>query len=354
MTVPAHADRIYLRNLKRIDGIEVTQFDEDSVRLSNNTTLTWDEIDQGRLAETKQAAFDKMLAELGTPLYRIRTRLKVGDYEGLLQVAEELYPRYANRRSKTAYLVQQALMWALIDAGRREEAVAPYLACYETLRTSPDVANTLPGERRLRYDAKSGTTPELVPVWFDSEAAKTSLEGVYQTVIAMKQPQPQAIYIYYGTLNLSAGSPDRAKAIFDRADTENAEIAQLVKIAEAQAEVLSGESGEAVKRLEESLDSLVPANKPIALYWLGLAKLQSEDRETEQRGMLQLLRVPAVYGRDYPELAGAAYFHVMQSLSQAENAKGAIAVRKELLERFGHTYFAGRIETRGEGRGASD
>ena len=50
---------------------------------------------------------------------------------GLLPHAEALEARYAGRRSETAYMVFQALMWSRLAVGRREAALAPYLRCFD-------------------------------------------------------------------------------------------------------------------------------------------------------------------------------------------------------------------------------
>jgi hypothetical protein len=55
------------------------------------------------------------------------------------------------------------------------------------------------------------------------------------------------------------------------------------------------------------------------------------------------MRLPAWFGESHPQLAAAGLYHTMQTLSAAQDATGSISVRDELLERFGHTYFAARV-----------
>ena len=144
------------------------------MQLDDGTRLSWDDIETARLAEDKQAEFERLRKELGEPLYRIRQRLSVGDYRGALPHAEAVYRQYADRESPTAYMVVQALMWGRLAAGRREEALEPYLRCVEYLRRMKGSVS-LPGERRLAHDPKTGLSPELLPVWFDERAAQTAL-----------------------------------------------------------------------------------------------------------------------------------------------------------------------------------
>ena len=72
------------------NGFSVTSFDEDGVRLDDGMVLGWDRIESARLSGQRQADFDRSLKELGDGLYRIRQRLRVGDYRDLQTHAEAL------------------------------------------------------------------------------------------------------------------------------------------------------------------------------------------------------------------------------------------------------------------------
>src|SRR5687767_7765212 len=117
----ARADRLVLRNLTILQNRAVQGFDEDGVRLDGGMVVGWDEIERGSVAAEQQAKFDALLKELGEPLYRVRQRLRTGDHEGLVAAAEQVFPRYAGRVSRAAYLVAQATMWGRLAVGRREE-----------------------------------------------------------------------------------------------------------------------------------------------------------------------------------------------------------------------------------------
>jgi hypothetical protein len=336
----ARGDRIVLRNLKIISDTTVASFDEDGVRLSGGKLIGWDEIERISVAEDRQEQVDRLLSELGTPLYRIRQRLQVGDYEGLLPHAEAIYPRYLGRSGSTAYMVKQAYMWGLLSVGRREEAVAPYLGCYNYVRNLKGRPLDLPGRRRLTYDPGTGMTPDLRPVWFDPAAAKKELPAVLKAAAAMRQPLPVAARIYYASLALTAGEQARAERVLAGIEDRKLPAVQLTATVKAQAEVLAGKPGPALSGLETSLESVSPENKPLALYWLGKAKTSADVDATRRDGVLQLLHIPAIYGDVAPELAAAALHQAMLTLAELGDARGSIAVRKELLGQYGHTHFA--------------
>jgi hypothetical protein len=341
---PLFADRLVLRNLNVISDKTVTAFDEDGVRFSEGGNVSWDEIERGTVAPDKQAAFDQMLNELGTHLYRIRQRLAVEDYEGLLSHAEAVYPRYRQRRSATAYMVCQAVMWGRIAAHRREEAVEPYWRCFELLRVAKGKPVVLPGERRLQVDLDTGVTPELLPVWFDVDASKKVLDDVYQVMTQLSKPLPEAARIYFGTLALTAGDDERAASVLRGFTPTHPVIQQLRDAALAQREVQLGQAGGAVTNLENNLSTYSALSKPVALYWIGRAQVASGDERIRQEGMLQLLRIAAVFGDKFPELAAAGLYHTMRALGDGNASAPSAAVRKELLDRYGHTFHAALVK----------
>jgi hypothetical protein len=204
----------------------------------------------------------------------------------------------------------------------------------------------LAGERALVYDKQTGMTPELKPVWFDAAAAKAVLPDVLEAARTMRKPLPPAARIYYASLALAAGDPVRARQVLEGFEDADLATVQLVTLVKAQAEVLAGKPGPALSGVETSLESLSSADRPVALYWLGMAKLASAEETSQREGVLQLLHIPALHGEEAPELAGAALHQAMDALAKLGDPKGSVALRKELLERYGHTYYAKKISNK--------
>jgi len=337
------ADRIVLRNLKIITDKTVTAFDVDGVRLDSTQVLGWDEIEKAKVAPDKQEAFDKLLGELGGHLYRIHQRLTVGDYEGLLPHAEAVQERFVGRTSDAAYTVLQALMWGRLALGRREAALAPYLQCYDILARRAKSDIRLPGERRLLFDAKTALTSDITPVWFDTKAAKAEMPKVYQVIRGMKE-RPDGVFLYYASLASAAGDDQMAEKSLGAVRSTQPPIGELRDIIAAQREILgSVPPNFAVRQLNDNIDKLSNDNMPLGLYWLGRHKLSSDELETQQLGLLDLLRVPAVYGASQPDLAGAALLLAMQKLAELKDVRGSIALRGALLAEYGGTYSAKQL-----------
>jgi len=346
------ADRLILRNLDIITERTVTSLDEDGLLLDRpreggTDRVTWDEVERGKVA-IDQARFDKLLAELGTPLYRIRQRLKVGDYEAAGEPAELLYARFAERKSQTAYLVCQATMWARLARAKREAAVEPYLRCYELLHLKAAASEKLPGRRRLNVDPATAISLELLPVWFDSSGAKAALPQVQQVIRSLPQPRADGVYVYYATLAIAAGETAEAERMMALLNRSQEPIATWREIVLAEQELAARSPGAAIERLKSRQGATPELCRPVSAFLLGMADMQSTDGNVCREGLLSLLTLPAVYSRQQPELAAAGLYHAAVGLDKLKDAAGAATLRRELASRYVGTYF--ELKQRGEAK----
>ncbi|MFV1967383.1 MAG: hypothetical protein ACC628_18290, partial [Pirellulaceae bacterium] len=172
-----------------------------------------------------------------------------------------------------------------------------------------------------------------------------AMPTVYDTIRSMQRPLPGGAFIYYASLALTAGDAATAARILAAVQSDDAQLLELRDIVTAQRDLLAGRTDDVVRRLDLRLLNCREENKPLALYWLGYGRTQLEDEEVRRQGLLNLLRIPALFGRDQPELAGAALFRSHQILAKMNDPGGSVSLRKELLERYGQTYFAARIRS---------
>jgi hypothetical protein len=349
------ADRLILRNLDFITNRTVTSFDEDGLvldgaRPGGGERVTWDEVERGRVA-IDQPRFDRLLAELGTPLYRIRQRLRIGDYTAAGEPAEPLYAVFAARRSQSAYLVCQAVMWSRLAKGQREAAVEPYLRCLELLRTKQAAADGLPGARRLQFNPATGIADELMPIWFDGAAAGAALASVQQTIRGLTQPRPEGAYVYYASLSAAAGQPSEAERVLPSIKREDPHLSAWRDIIQAEQELTAQSPAAAVERLHLRRDVLPDPARPVALLICGTVDAQSADEAMRQEGLLMLLTLPAVYGTAHPELAAAGLYQAALVLDKLKESRGAAALRRELTAHYGQTHH-GRLVAAGRANAA--
>ena len=187
----ASGDELVLRPSLRLKDKQIYSFDEDGVRFGPTLKpIGWDQIVRGTLAKD-QARFDLLHQELSGPLNELQTKFADGAYASLLEPAETLFKKFAVRRSSTAYLVAQSLMWARQARHQAEDAIEPYCVCV-TLRISVKDLSSLPGRRRLPYDAETGLSPELALVGFDASRAAAALPRVRERLTKLGSASPRA------------------------------------------------------------------------------------------------------------------------------------------------------------------
>jgi hypothetical protein len=352
----AHAaDRILLRDLSVLRG-DVMSFDPDGLVLSEERPgggklVAWDEVETLSLADKKrQAQADQLLKEIGLPLYRLRVRLETGDDEGLLKPAEDLYPVFRDRKSSSALIVLQSLVWGRIAHGQREAAVEPWLLEFELLRSRAAKLSDIPGARKPRIDAASALLAELEPVWFDASAAKAALPAAEKPLQSMAEPVPPGATLYLASLAIAAGDKDKTKKHLLPEIGPNSLASPLKQILLAQSELPSNAAA-AMDRLQKTVGELEQPGEdsearrvflhPLALYWLGRAQLAADKPAVQQAGLLTLLRIPALEGHQSPMLSAAALHEVAQFY--AKDAALAARLRREILQQFPSSWHAQKL-----------
>jgi hypothetical protein len=346
----AAQDRIVLRDLTIVGEGRIASLDADGLVLSQpgeggERVITWDQVEAVQLADAaQQEQADRLLSEIGLPLYRLHVRLEIGDEQGLLQPAEKLFETFRERRSPSSLVVLQSLVWGRIAQGERERAVEPWLLAYETLRSRGARLSELPGERRPQLEAATALLAELAPIWFDAEAAKEALPRVEAVAAAMAEPVPHGATLYAASLALAAGDIEKAQSYLATEMPSDSAAAELRTILLAQGDVLNKQPAAAIARLSafpteppmQTEGRFRPDYRPLALYWLGRARLASEKPADREEGLLALMQVPALYARQSPEIAAAALHEVGQAY--ASEPRIAARLKAEMRDQFPSTW----------------
>jgi hypothetical protein len=349
------ADRIIFRDLKIESSRTVESFDVDGVGLDDGTVVGWDRIKQATVA-SGQAEFDQLLAELGLPLLRVQQRMKSEDYRGVSEPAEALLPKYLGRDSETAFVVTLAATWGRIASGRQEEALVPYLYCLDWIKRRKGKGIPWPGKRRLDVDLNTGICQEIPPLWTDSDRAAKVLPDVGKAIGAMARPWLPGVRIYYAALANAANEDERVTlALRELPSDEYWTLYRTIALSTAsekpasekpaseklRSEKLRSEKDKAILR-EGSLTG-DPLQRALSLYWLGRQGLAEDAGAMHDAGLVDLIRVAAIFGDDYSGVAAQALYLVMEDLQKAGDAVGAVAVRREILERYGTSAAADRL-----------
>jgi hypothetical protein len=331
----ASPDELVMRPGMRLKDKQVYSFDEDGVLLGPAARpIGWEEIEGGTLARD-QARFDRMRRELGGPLHEIHTGLADGAYAPLLEPAQALFPRFADRRSNSAYMVAQALMWANLALHQSEAAIEPYLVCV-TLRQTVRDLGSLPGRRRLQSDSQTGLSPELPLVGFDRKRAAAALPQVRARIRKLGTASPPALALYVAGLALAADDAATAEAALTALASPARPVAEIADALRAQAVAVRGQKADALLRLERMREGCLPSNRGLVDYLTGAARLEI-GKGNPGDGVLDLLNVAALHGDDQPALAAAALYRAQRALLEQHDAAGARAVQIELLRSFPQT-----------------
>jgi hypothetical protein len=348
-------DKLVLRDLTTLRDPGITSLDADGLVLSRERSggtklVTWDEIESVQLAdEKKQQDAEQLLQKIGLPLYRLRVRLELGDDTSLLEPAESLYETFAHRRSDSAYLVLQSLVWGRLAHGQREAAVEPWLLAYEVLRSRAAKVSDLPGTRRPQLDPGAALLGELEPVWFDAEASRAALPKVEAALATFAEPIPSGARLYAASLALAAGDVAKAAPYLDAEVPPQTSSDHLQAILRAQRELLQKKPQAAVERLRGVLEAMQRDQasdeakvridyRPLALFWLARAQQAAGGTTARDEALLTYMRIPALYARQSPELAAAALFEVSQAYGSEPRL--AAKLRAELREQFAGTWYA--------------
>ena len=336
----APADELVVRPNLHHDR-KIYSFDEDGVRFGPGIRpIGWDDIVSGTVA-TGQASFDRLRQELGGPLYEMRSGLENGKYLPLLESAESLFPRFAERHSNSAYLVAQTLMWARLAAHRPEDAIEPYFVCV-TLRLTLKDLSALPGPRHLKYDSHTGQSPALPLAGFDRGRAKAALPLAQARLRRLGNGSPPGLRLYIAGLALAANEPSIAEAELTAFPSPTRPVSEIVDALRAHATFLRGKKSQAISSLERLHKECLPSNRCLVDYLCGTARLEAGIGNRAD-GVIDLLNVAALHGEDQPALAAAALYSAQKALREQHDDGSARAVQIELLRAFPESDHGARL-----------
>ncbi|PQO46155.1 hypothetical protein C5Y93_09195 [Blastopirellula marina] len=341
---PLQADRLILRDLTLIQNVTVIGFDEEGVKVTDQSLIPWYAIELGTVDPEKQADFDRLRDELGVPLFRVHQRLKVGDYAGAREPAEAIFPRYQDRDSNVAYLVCQATMWGRIAEGDRAAALEPYFCCLRMLKTGKVDPKKLPGDRKLDFDKSTGLTGDLLPIFFDQEKAAAALP-LASAAAGKIRGIPDGVYIYLASLSIAANDLETADTWQKKIRTGHPILKEWNDLLLANTMVQMNDLRGAWGLLEPKIHALEPWNQPVARYLLGVSQSRSNEYVAIENGILDLLHLPAMYGSKHPELAAAALVETDIALRRIQQLEQAAEIRRQLLFYYGGTLHAERMRT---------
>jgi hypothetical protein len=217
------------------------------------------------------------------------------------------------------------------------------LRVMELVRSGAVAATDLPGPRPLNVNVEQGYSSDLLPNWFDAEAAKRALPEVLATIRTIEMPRPEGVRIYYGALAATAGDAATGQQMLD-AQPKDERLSALRLAVLASVEGENGTKTAAIERIGRLREeNRFPADiAPALLYAWGAANVAKDDSDQIRDGALALLEIAARHGQTNRELAAAGLYRAAEALDKVKDTAGARAVRQELQVRFAETAHARR------------
>ena len=349
---------IVLRNLEVIRNKSVAKFDEHRVELSDRSYLGWDRILKATVGSDQQAEFDLKIHEIGLPLFRLKLRIANGDWSGAGEIAKLRYRSTLGLSTNPAelesnYLVCLAMMKSHLHDGHAELSLAPFLQAAKLQQLLSESALSIVGAAQLpKRDCQRMFSSEITPIWFD----RTKLENVSKEVellldsFTRLNSIPPGVRVYLASLKLvqdsenDQGLKQAADLLRSLGDDLDPELDAWKALLEATLKQKLGSPASAQQVFDKRSKALGGATRAAAFYLYGSNATRLADFTDLDlaKASLSLLKVPAIYGDQFPHLSSAAIYQAASVANLRGRKDESQKLINELLRRYPRTYH-GRL-----------
>lgn len=348
---------IVLRDLTLIRGATVVEFDNAIISLSNGQKLGWDEILQAEVAPERQTEFNRLIKEIGLPRMRLKTRIKNGDWIGAGEIAEPMFESNSSGADPDLsiddeYLISLATMRVRLGRGQRARAIWPFIQSSMLQSEINETTSRLVGEDRLTAPiVRRFLSDEILPVWLGQPELTQIADRLTKLLESQPDPRP-GIMVYLASMQIELGRGKAAEQTMQQlASVNDPQIVAWTIVLKSRIKLREEDLIGAQAILESGADDMVGTARIAALYYRGFcvdldaAEDASETVDIDRaKAMLALLRIPALYGDAYPDLAAAALFRCAELAKLRHRDVDEQKLRDELLKRFPRTYH-GALES---------
>ncbi len=330
------AQTILRRDLSQLDA-GISTFDVDGIVLDDGRRLEWHQIHEFDVDSDRRDEFLELHREVGERVLRLRVRISRGDFANIAELAAQLLDYCRGEPSLTARFAAAALCRGELANGNREMAAVALLRALSIenqLSAFPETSElaSLPFE----IEPLSALYPDLIPVWFDAEAAKEAW-AIVQSHRLRGEDAGLTATIYATSLAIAAGDEQAAAAMLKRNELE---ASIWLNILRSQQSIRQSEFAAARSSLPSTFDKVPSPMVCVILYYRGLAGLRMSEPAQQQEALLDLLKIPAVYGSEYPEIAAASIYLAIHAELLQDTPASIASLRHELIHKFPKTFHA--------------
>ena len=354
---------IVLRDLSLIRDKSIVAFDQHSIRLSDGSELGWDAVLKAELEPNEAKAFDNNVQQIGLPLFRLKSRISNGDWDGAGEIAIPVFTSsFLKQPMSTSvdlrdsdqqkaidheYLICLAAMKSFLNDGRRVEALVPFVRASILQPKIGDDVRLFVGSAAIpSQDAENLFSRELVPIWFDHSGLTSLSTQLAESGTSTELAQSIGLRLYLASIQIELGRPDEGLQSIQTLDfPESSEFNAWRSILDARRHQTLNKPRKALSILDSEIKKMSGSARLAALFLQGtnLADIPNATDSENAKSLLTLIRIPALYGDEQPALAAAAIFQAAEIAELRKRDSDSQKLRDELLRRYPRTYH-GRLE----------
>lgn len=324
----ADAQHVVRRGTEPIVRGQVTIVNDNGVTLRSEFgathTVPWD-----RVRRVVTDAFADEVArykETAEQLWRARSRVERYDTALAEPLFERLFEQYRGQTHETALVVAEGLLRCRLDRGVQAEAVVPMLEVMR-LRRSKITTTSYSMLRPVLLDDFE-LCPALAPVWLPSPELDRVLNDLIEYNARGDEVVRAAADLFARSMAQTLDR-DLPNEIRTRAIPSHPGLTLLRDVVETMDE------DPAVREKSRTRMLSVANNRPVfATAWthfvVGRSLLGEAGVGRQQRGLVELLHLPALYADDQAFLTGLALHLAAKGLERLGDANAARQVRSEL------------------------
>jgi hypothetical protein len=347
----AAQSHIVLRDLTLIRNKTVTEYDLKGVTLSDGSKLGWDRILKADVGTERQSDFDAMIKQVGLPIFRLKSRIAIGDWAGAGEMAAQLSDRFEELDRQNQYLISLTRMKLSEMRPGNKNALAYFLKANQLQPQANQQTLKLVGMHRLsESETKLQFSNQILPVWFSTD----SLSDLADEIVPFVDDRPGAL-IYLASIRIELEQFRVARPLLERLSRfDDPVVSSWLTVLKARLLQKEKKLSQAHPILERHRE-LLGSSRPAAMFYLGMGYFESHENaakanaqpgssidEDLSRGILAFLGIPALYGDQHAEMSAAALFYSAKISDLRKRNREAQKLRDELLKRYGQTYH-GRL-----------
>jgi hypothetical protein len=264
---------------------------------------------------------------VATDLWRARSRVERGDAALAEPLFERLFERYRGRTHETALVVAEGLARCRLTRGANASAVIPVLEVARLERAGVRTGSFTMLPPLLDVDTR--LCPELFPAWVNTrglEKLERDLAGFDaggdEVVAAMTR-------LYLSAVRQQTGAPDDA-SLHDDDHPGVTLLARVVRCGAADPQVRDRGRAD----LAPLLTGQAAWSSGWAHFAVGASLVREPGTGRRQRGVVQLVHLPAQFRTQLPYLSGLALAWAVEAASVAGDTATADTLRGELNRLF--------------------